>query len=73
MKQKPKHGGKRPGTGRKPGKKAFKKAKPNPTEVRRIPIPLLEMIDQKLEEYYESIGYKKLRKGRSLPMNRSKI
>jgi hypothetical protein len=51
--KKPTHGGPRKGAGRKPGKKAFKKSKPNPTEVRRIPLPLLEAVDDMIERFNE--------------------
>jgi hypothetical protein len=48
------HGGPRKGAGRKPGKKAFKKAKPNPTVIRRIPLPLVEHVDELIERFNES-------------------
>jgi hypothetical protein len=57
--KKPTHGGQRKGAGRKAGKKAFKNTKPNPTTVRRVPNPILERIDEIIDSYYESIGYKK--------------
>lgn len=48
------NGGARKGAGRKPGKKAFKNAKPNPTKVMRIPIPLVEAVEDLIERYNES-------------------
>ena len=48
------HGGKRKGAGRKKGKKAFKKAKPNPTKVMRIPLPLVEPVSDMIEKFNES-------------------
>jgi hypothetical protein len=49
-----KHGGKRKGAGRKSGKKAFKKVKPNPTKVMRIPLPLVEPVEEMIERYNDS-------------------
>jgi hypothetical protein len=51
---KPTHGGKRKGAGRKKGKKAFKKARPNPTKVMRIPLPLVEPVKDMIERFNES-------------------
>jgi hypothetical protein len=48
------HGGPRKGAGRKPGKKAFKTTKPNPTKVMRIPLPLVEAVEDMIERYEES-------------------
>ena len=52
--KKPTHGGKRKGAGRKRGKKAFKNAKPNPTKVMRIPLPLVEAVNDLIEKFKES-------------------
>lgn len=52
--KKPTHGGPRKGAGRKPGKKAFKNAKPNPTKVMRIPLPLVPHVEEMIERYEES-------------------
>jgi hypothetical protein len=54
MALKNKHGGPRKGAGRKTGKKAFKNAKPNPTKVMRIPLPLVEVVQDMIERYEES-------------------
>lgn len=56
---KPTHGGKRKGAGRKPGKKAFKNALPNPTKVMRIPLPLVEHIEEIIERYKVELEKKK--------------
>jgi hypothetical protein len=52
--KKPTHGGKRKGAGRKPGKKAFKEALPNPTKIMRIPLPLVETVEEIIERWKES-------------------
>jgi hypothetical protein len=52
--KKPTHGGPRKGAGRKSGKKAFKNAKPNPTKVMRIPLPLVEVVEDLIERYNDS-------------------
>lgn len=45
-------GGKRPGAGRKPGKKAFKNvAKKEATKVMRIPKGLVEAVEEMIERY----------------------
>jgi hypothetical protein len=49
-----KRGGKRKGAGRKSGKKAFKNAKPNPTKVMRIPLPLVDAVEDLINRYKES-------------------
>jgi hypothetical protein len=49
------HGGKRKGAGRKPGKKAYKNVAPKPTKVMRVPIPLVEHVQDIIIRYYESI------------------
>jgi hypothetical protein len=51
MAKKAKHGGSRPRAGRKKGKKAFKNSKPNPTKVMRIPLPLVEHIEELIEQF----------------------
>lgn len=49
------NGGARKGAGRKPGKKAFVNVNPKEkTKVRRIPIGLLEAVDDLIERYKES-------------------
>lgn len=48
------HGGKRKGAGRKIGKKAFKKSKPNPTKVMRIPISIVEAVTELIQRFNES-------------------
>jgi hypothetical protein len=53
MTKKPKHGGARKGAGRKSGKKAFKTAKPNPTKVMRIPLPLVPAVEDMIERFGE--------------------
>lgn len=53
--KKPTHGGKRKGAGRKPGKKAFKNVKPKPTKVMRVPVPLVEAVEEMIERYYDNL------------------
>jgi hypothetical protein len=53
--KKPTHGGPRKGAGRKPGKKAYVNTKPNPTKVMRVPLPLVEHVQDIIIRYYESI------------------
>jgi hypothetical protein len=54
MKKKPTHGGKRKGAGRKPGKKAYVNVEPKPTKVMRIPIPLVEAVEDIIDRYNQS-------------------
>jgi hypothetical protein len=51
MNKKENRGGARKGSGRKPGKKAFVKAKPNPTKVMRIPVELVEAVQDLIDRY----------------------
>lgn len=55
-KKKSTHGGHRENSGRKPGKKAFKNTEPRPTEVMRIPKPLVGFVKEMIENYYESVN-----------------
>lgn len=49
------HGGKRKGAGRKAGKKAYKNTQPKPTKVMRVPLPLVEHVQDLIIRYYESV------------------
>jgi hypothetical protein len=48
------HGGKRKGAGRKPGWKKPKSKLKEKTKVRRIPVGILEAVDELIERYKES-------------------
>jgi hypothetical protein len=52
--KKPSHGGKRKGAGRKPGWKKPKSKLKEKTKVRRIPVGILEAVDELIERYKES-------------------
>lgn len=52
--KKPSHGGKRKGAGRKSGFKLAKSKLKEKTKLRRIPLSLLEIVDDLIERYKES-------------------
>lgn len=54
MKTTKKHGGKRKGAGRKKGFRMKKSQLKEATKVRRIPVGLIETVDELIERYKES-------------------